>query len=248
MRIAAPIELNDESWMTQSVPCVGRELLWHLKLCMLVVTFRLVLPSHFHGRERQMWEILAAWFSRGRPVKSRRLESLLSDLESSFKRARVDLWWDLDVATFNIYSKQNHFAGLSEWLYSYCCHCWKEVRYVGKICVPVTSQLPGIEVFVAHRLLFSSRTICEKCRSALRQHRGSTSKVHFSPITTTFCSTMPDVGYFYRYFLKIFSATSNYISSSASHLIASQGERRLSSVLLRSCTKHYIFPNSLSDI
>ena len=81
---------------------------------MLVVTFRLVLPSHFHGRERQMWEILAAWFSRGRPVKSRRLESLLSDLESSFKRARVDLWWDLDAATFNIYSKQNHIAGLSE--------------------------------------------------------------------------------------------------------------------------------------
>ena len=119
---------------------------------------------------------------------------------------------------------------------------------VGKSCVPVTSQLPGIEVFVAHRLLFSSRTICEKCTSALRQHRGSTSKVHFSPITTTFCSTMPDVGYFYRYFLKIFSATSNYISSSASHLIASQDERRLSSVLLRSCTKHYIFPNSLSDI
>ena len=111
---------------------------------------------------------------------------------------------------------------------------------VGKSCVPVTSQLPGIEVFVALRLLFSSRTICEKCTSALRQHRGSTSKVHFSPITTTFCSTMPDVGNFYQYFLKIFSATSNYISSSASLLIASQDERRLSSVLLRSCTKHYI--------
>lgn len=111
---------------------------------------------------------------------------------------------------------------------------------VGKSCVPVTSQLPGIEVFVALRLLFSSRTICEKCTSALRQHRGSTSKVHFSPITTTFCSTMPDVGHFYQYFLKIFSATSNYISSSASLLIASQDERRLSSVLLRSCTKHYI--------
>ena len=139
MRIAASIALNDGSWVTQSVPYVGGELLWHPKICMLVVTFRLVLPSHCHGRERQMWEILAAWFCRGRPVKSRRLESLLSDLESSFKRARVDLWWDLDVATFIIYSKQNHFAGLSEW-FSYCCHCWKEVRYVGKSCVPVISQ------------------------------------------------------------------------------------------------------------
>ena len=110
---------------------------------------------------------------------------------------------------------------------------------VGKSCVPVTSQLPGIEVFVALRLLFSSRTICEKCTSALRQHRGSTSKVHFSPITTTFCSTMPDMRNFSQYFLEIFSATSNYISS-ASLLIASQDERRLSSVLLRSCIKHYI--------
>ena len=142
MRIAASIALNDGSWVTQSVPYVGRELLWHPKICMLVVTFRLVLPSHCHGRERQMWEILAAWFCRGRPVKSRRLESLLSDLESSFKRARVDLWWDLDVATFIIYSKQNHFAGLSVIIFI-LLQLLKRGK-VGKSCLALRFSLPTV--------------------------------------------------------------------------------------------------------
>ena len=129
---------------------------------MLVVTFRLVLPSHCHGRERQMWEILAAWFCRGRPVKSRRLESLLSDLESSFKRGRVDLWWGLDVATFNIYSKQNHF-GLSERLYSYCSHSWKDVRK-GKV---VSLSPPNCLALRFSLLFVSSSPRGQFARSAL---------------------------------------------------------------------------------
>ena len=167
MRIAASIALNDGSWVTQSVPYVGRELLWHPKICMLVVTFRLVLPSHCHGRERQMWEILAAWFCRGRPVKSRRLESLLSDLESSFKRARVDLWWDLDVATFIIYSKQNHFAGLSVIIFI-LLQLLKRGK-VGKSCLALRFSLPTVSSsprgqFARSALLRSGSIVAQRQR------------------------------------------------------------------------------------
>ena len=153
--------------MTQSVPYVGGELLWHPKICMLVVTFRLVLPSHCHGRERQMWEILAAWFCRGRPVKSRRLESLLSDLESSFKRARVDLWWDLDVATFIIYSKQNHFAGLSVIIFI-LLPLLKRGK-VGKSCLALRFSLPTVSSsprgqFARSALLRSGSIVAQRQR------------------------------------------------------------------------------------